>query len=297
MHVLDNEMHDLNLPPGIAASLPMFENFNLTLLTGGYYRTTASWSRDGNHFDQCYKIYLPVGGKATLETAESTCTISPGNLYFVPGYHLQRQSCTREMLVHWVHFTPESYYLHHRLSAIRSVVAWPLRKFDWVTPDFLRIGQIFDDPDRDQNHLRPDPPLELVCRIEAILMYLVADLLDAFSPSMGDGIDPELARLKPAMDFMDAFFRSNPSLEEIAGKAHLAANYFHRLFKSKMSITPFEYMERKRLDGARRLLGDRRLSMKQVAALSGYENALYFSRVFRRRFGCPPTAFREFMTP
>jgi transcriptional regulator GlxA family with amidase domain len=77
----------------------------------------------------------------------------------------------------------------------------------------------------------------------------------------------------------------------------MAANYFHRLFKRELGITPFQYMERKRLDEARRLLGDGRLNVKEVAALTGYENPLYFSRVFHRHFGSRPSDYRRIQTP
>ena len=56
-------------------------------------------------------------------------------------------------------------------------------------------------------------------------------------------------------------------------------------------------MEQKRLYEARRLLGDWRLGIKQVAEQSGYENPLYFSRVFRRHFGLPPSDFQRATIP
>ncbi|MEI6562458.1 MAG: AraC family transcriptional regulator [Verrucomicrobiota bacterium] len=275
----------------------MIENFNLNLLAGGCHRATPSWNKESDRFDQCYKCYLPTRGKALVETADGAYTIAPGRLYFIPGCHLRRQYCEREMLVHWVHFMPESYYLHHRLSSLRSVVSWPLRNMQWLKADFLRIGEIFDEPESDRNRPRQNPSLALVCRIEAILMYLVADILGSEGRKIDSGGEPELVQLKPAIDFMDNYFRSNPSLAEVAGKAHLAANYFHRLFKRNTGITPFEYMEQKRLYEARRLLGDWRLSIKQVAEQSGYDNPLYFSRVFRRHFGLPPSAFQRTMMP
>lgn len=281
----------------IFISLNMIENFSLNLLAGGIHRTSPSWSKASDRLDHCYKCYLPESGSAKIETSAGIYTILPDRLYFIPGFHLVRQSCEREMLVHWVHFTPESFYLHRRLHRIREVVAWPLKDLRWLARDFFRVSEVFENPGSDRNRLRPDPPLDLVCRLEAILMYLVADLLQNCPEVAGESDPGGMERLKPAIDFMDANYRSNPPLAIVARQARMAANYFHRLFKREMAVTPFDYMESRRLDEARRLLGDGRLSVKEVAGLAGYENPLYFSRVFRRHFGSPPSTFRGSRVP
>jgi AraC-like DNA-binding protein len=265
----------------------MIENFNLNLLAGGLYRHTPAWNKS-DHFAQCYKCYLPIRGEAVVETTGGRCAIRPGRLYFIPGYHLRRQRCERMMLAYWVHFGAESFYLHHCLSRIHSVQSWPMRKIGWIKPAFLRLGEVFQDPETKHSRPRPNPPLPLVCRLEAILMYLVADLLDLPHGLIGES-DSGLRRLKPAIDFMDTQFLRNPSLSEVASEARLAPNYFHRVFKRASGITPFEYMERRRLDRARRLLFDFKVNIKEIAAKCGYENQLYFSRVFRRRFGLSPS--------
>lgn len=274
----------------------MFENFSLNLLAGGHFRTTPIWNKGADRLDLCYKCYLPEHGEAEVSTSAGTCTIRPGSLYFIPGFHLKSQSCEREMTVHWVHFTPESFYLHRRLNRIREVVAWPLRDLRWLVPEFSRVSEVFENPGSDQSQLHCAPPIDLVCRIEAILMFLVGDLLRTH-PEEKQTEGPDMPQLKRAIDFMDSVFLSNPPLDQVARQSHMAANSFHRLFKKAMGLTPFEYMKRKRLDEARRLLGDGSLSVKEVAMLSGYENPLYFSRVFRNHFGSPPSDFRRIQRP
>jgi len=274
----------------------MFDNFNLNLLAGGFYRSTPLWNKGADGLDQCYKCYLPVRGRAEVVTAGGTCTIQPGSLYFIPGFHLKSQSCDQEMTVHWIHFMPESFYLHRRLNQIRHVIAWPLRELRWMKADFSRLNEMFENPGSDQNRPHGAAPVDLVCRIEASLMFLIGDLLRTHARLIPHE-HAELPRLKRAIDFMDSAFLTNPPLDEVARHSHMAANTFHRLFKKAMGLTPFQYMERKRLNQAHRLLGDARLSVKEVAELSGYENPLYFSRVFRHHFGSPPSAFRRTQMP
>lgn len=271
----------------------MIENFNLTILTGGFSRCTPSWNCEFSEVNQCYKCYLPVYGKASLEMVDTSCVIAPGQFYFIPGYYLRRQQCEREMWVHWVHFVPESYYLRHCLSQIRSVHSWPLREVKWIKSAFTRIGELFEDVKSDNEHSRHNLPLALVGRVQSILMYLVADLLEIHGAANGISNDSQLRQLKPAIDFMDTHFQLQPSLAEVAAQAHMAPNYFHRLFRQVSDITPFEYMEQRRMDQARRLLSNSQARINEIAIKCGYENPLYFSRVFRRWFGFAPSDLRR----
>jgi AraC-like DNA-binding protein len=70
----------------------------------------------------------------------------------------------------------------------------------------------------------------------------------------------------------------------------MAPAYFHRRFRSTFGLTPHEYMLRRRMDLARHLLGDPALRVAEVAEAVGYDNPFYFSRVFRRHFGFPPSS-------
>jgi AraC-like DNA-binding protein len=140
-------------------------------------------------------------------------------------------------------------------------------------PAFKRIGEIFQDPQTPYSQPRRDPPLHLLCRFESILMYLMADLLESPRTPVSENF-LELRRLKSAIDYMDTHFLRNPALQEVAEQAGLAPNYFHRLFKKSAGLNPFAYMERRRLDRARRLLFDDKVSIKEVAAQCGYDNQL-----------------------
>lgn len=264
----------------------MIENFNLDLLAGGLYEHTAAWNKRSN-FAQCYKLYLPVHGQAIVETTGGRQVMKPGCFYFVSGYRLREQLC-RSMRAYWIHFTCESFYLHHRLDLALTVRTWPADRLRWARDTFRRMDEVFQDPETKHSTPRRDPPLGLICRFESLLMYFVADLLESSHAPFSESA-LELRRLKPAIDYMDAHFIHNPSLEEVAKQAGLAPNYFHRLFRKASGATPFVYMERRRLDRARRLLFSERITVKEAAAQCGYENQLYFSRVFRRRFGLAPS--------
>lgn len=297
MHNLDKFMDDLNHPRHVAGE-SMIENFTLFLSAGGFFRCTNDWSRrTGGPLDQCFKVYMPATGGAEVRDAAGSHPLVPGHVYLLSGYKLEWQECGREMEVYWTHFNPESFYLRWALLRLPAVHSWPARKVGWALPVLARLPELFDTPERVEHiHPLPNPPVPLVCKVEATLMWLVADVLEAH-PEMLAEPSAALDRLRPAIDHMDARFDRNPSLDEVAGLAGLAPNYFHKVFQRTVGLTPFQYMEARRLARALQLLADRRLTLKQVADACGYRDSLYFSRVFLRHFGTRPAAFRSPLMP
>ena len=97
----------------------------------------------------------------------------------------------------------------------------------------------------------------------------------------------------PSIKYMDAHYKDNPSLEVVAGKSHLAPNYFHSLFSATFDVTLFAYMLKRRMYTARQLLSNTTMTVKEVAANVGYDNEFYFSRVFKKQFGVSPSRSRQ----
>jgi AraC-like DNA-binding protein len=64
-------------------------------------------------------------------------------------------------------------------------------------------------------------------------------------------------------------------------------------FQSARGETLHEFLQRTRLDLARRLLGDQRLAIKEVAQRLNFSSEFHFSRFFHRGAGMSPTQFRE----
>ncbi len=90
------------------------------------------------------------------------------------------------------------------------------------------------------------------------------------------------------------FAERNFALDEEMQKMPFHYDYLRKLFKKEMGLTPLEYMTRMRMKKAESLLlsmGAQDYSVAEVAGLCGYEDPLYFSRVFKKTFGVSPSAY------
>ncbi len=90
-------------------------------------------------------------------------------------------------------------------------------------------------------------------------------------------------------DFADPDF----ALDEAIRAMPFHYDYLRKLFKKEVGITPLEYLTRVRMKKAETMLAamSNDYSVAEVARLCGYDDALYFSRVFKKSFGCAPSAF------
>jgi transcriptional regulator GlxA family with amidase domain len=96
-----------------------------------------------------------------------------------------------------------------------------------------------------------------------------------------------------AMAFIDANLDRPLSVDDIADHAAVSASHLSALFRRETAAGVLGYALDRRLDRARRLLIDPLLSVAQVAAMCGFEDANYFVRYFRKRVGKPPGEWRK----
>jgi AraC-like DNA-binding protein len=80
---------------------------------------------------------------------------------------------------------------------------------------------------------------------------------------------------------------------ELAAACALSPDHFTRLFKAARGVTPREFIQRQRIDAARRLLLASSHSIGRIAELLGFSDIYHFSRVFKQRTGRSPTRFRR----
>ena len=83
------------------------------------------------------------------------------------------------------------------------------------------------------------------------------------------------------------------SLTELAGELNLSVYHLSRLIKQNTGSTFKELLQRKRLNRAVQLLSETRLSVSDIIAYVGYDNASYFFRIFRDKYGVSPREYRQ----
>jgi len=100
------------------------------------------------------------------------------------------------------------------------------------------------------------------------------------------------ARMSCVIDYIDANLHEPPDYRRLARLANLSYSQFFREFKRRTGQSPQSYIEEQRIAYAKRLLAAGRLSVKEVAFQTGFQNQLYFSRRFQKAAGMSPSQYR-----
>jgi len=96
-----------------------------------------------------------------------------------------------------------------------------------------------------------------------------------------------------AKEFIDGNFHKKITVEDVALHVNVERKYLRVLFVKKYGISTMDYIMRKRLDRAKELLSQTSVPVSAVALSVGYDDALGFSRIFKKHVGLSPKDYRE----
>lgn len=96
-----------------------------------------------------------------------------------------------------------------------------------------------------------------------------------------------------AKKYISANLKNKLTAEMVARELHVSRAYLRNLFQLHLGICTQDYIISQKLERARELLEAGDYMISQVSASVGYDDHLQFSRIFKKHFGAPPTAFKK----
>ena len=235
---------------------------------------------DGYHWHQ---ILFSEEGDGVLKYDNTTVRIEEGEFFFLPaGYPHEYYSDNEKWDVKWIAF--DGYAASHILSLMNMTKPTVIKPYD---ADALQ--SIF------AKMLAVQKSDKLHC--DFICSGLVYEYIIEFNRHMNDResrMRSERSRLIiPVLNYIDENFKHDFSLTVLSEIAGVSPQHLCRVFKEAMNMRPGEYLTKKRLQEARRLLRTSGLSIAEIASLSGFSDPGYFGTVFRKHEGITPAEYKK----
>ncbi len=105
--------------------------------------------------------------------------------------------------------------------------------------------------------------------------------------------DCSIAKIMTVIASIEAHLNEKLDLETVANAVHYSKYHLHRMFTSTVGMTPHDYIQRRQLTEAAKLLVFSQKPILEVALLAGYESQQAFTTVFKALYKQTPLAYRE----
>lgn len=102
---------------------------------------------------------------------------------------------------------------------------------------------------------------------------------------------------KTGKEFIEANYNKPINLDMISHAVFLSPNYFSSFFKENTGYNVSEYLIKVRIEKAKELLKDFKLTIGKISEMVGYEDANYFNQLFKKVEGIPPGEYRKKVSP
>lgn len=231
-------------------------------------------------------IYISAGqAHFHFDNEENDTIVTAGNMVLFRPRELQKYEYYGEdkTEVYWVHFTG---------SDVKNI----LRKYG--IKDNMRTFFVGTSLDYERIYKRMISELQR-CQddYEELLTILMRHLLISIHRELQKERKLSDVYLDNEMDMAAKYFSDNYSnkinIEEYAHSRGMSISWFIRSFKKYTGTTPMQYIVSARITNAQLLLETTQYSVSEISRIVGYDNPLYFSRLFHKTKGFSPSEYRK----
>lgn len=271
---LENRWNSLKLCSLESNNLPLLVN-----CTGSFVGLSRFLTDNADGRLDYYLLYL-AQGELIMSFPDGEREMRPGNFVIIPPRTHYRYSYagSGEMSYFWVHFTGaqvESILKEYDLALYP--VMHKIAEDGGVGRKFRNLFDAFSQQDRFRDR-------ELSLLFDRLLLFLARRVANG-------GRNTQL--LAASLQLLHGSYHEELRMATLARAENLSVSRYNAVFRSQFGVSPTEYLTKIRMSTACELLTSTDLPIKEIAAMVGYADSHFFSRVFRSRLGVSPKAYRD----
>ncbi len=219
-------------------------------------------------------------GEGVLETEGKTFEIQEGGIFFLPEGREHRYHGKGRWVTSWIHLAGDG--VKQALECLGLVDAVVLNGVDSSRCERI-LRQILTELKTDRLH-----------GMERSSSHLY-ELIMEFYMLQNDQMQPQskgMQRLLPLLDYIDEHITEQMTLSDLAEILSVTPQHLCRTFKETLSMRPFEYITRRRIQISKRYLADRNMKIAAVGQMVGIRDVSYYCYNFKKLEGITPNEFR-----
>ena len=256
------------------------ESLGLSVYNCGIQRCSPNHSW-GPAVRDHYLIHYVLSGKGTFQDSSEQYTLHAGDGFLVQPSRLVTYSADSEdpWEYCWVGFNGTD--AQRFLSFTDLSADSPVFHYDKDDRIQKQLEAIVDAVGSDAIH---------EARMTAGLLEFLATLIEEFGSSTPRK-SSSYEYVQKSIRFIEFNYSRDINIDDIASNAGISRSHLYRLFMQYVSMPPNEYLIRFRINKAAALLRCDHLTVGEAAYSTGFSDQLYFSRVFKKYKGIPPSRY------
>lgn len=229
-----------------------------------------------------YLIHLVVGGHGSYRVGGQEYRLGPGDLFLLRPGQLASYSASQDdpWEYYWVGFNGAfaTKVMQHTPFSDQQPV------FHALQPQPLQqlLQSIFA--------ARGPQPANEAAMVGHLYLFLSA-LMEQAAQKAPHAPSPASQYVLSAIKYIQFNYSHDISIDDIARTVGVSRSHLYRLFMSNVGQSPIDYLTGYRIGEACELLKNPQLSIAEVAASVGFFDKFYFSRVFKKAMGVPPSRY------
>ena len=259
----------------------------LIVASCGTYRLSShyklpTWWRSGR---PDWQLLYVASGKAHFYIKGQEVIVTAGNMVL---YQPKQE-------MHYEYFgkdKPEVYWVHFTGGQVRSILKRhdvPMDNNVFYAGNSPTYGYLFKEMILELQTCRVGYEALLSMYLEQIFVLVQRSRLDK-SPVVSSHLQEEMGI---ARRYFQEHYNEDINIEEYALSRNMSVSYFLKKFKEVTTKSPMQYILGIRISNAVSLLKSTDYNVTEISTIIGYDNPLYFSRIFKKQKGVSPSDYRK----
>lgn len=233
-----------------------------------------------------FQLLYVASGKTHFYFEEGKDTVvSAGNMVLYRPKEPQKYVYygSEQAEVYWVHFTG---------SNVRNILkSYGITNDMRIIPagTLLEYSRIFKQMIQELQQCRAGYE-ELLAMLLRQIFIIINRQLTKERTLKSDYLDTEM---ELALEYFNTNYNKDLNIEDYAASRGMSVSWFIRTFKQYTSTTPTQYIVTLRITNAQMLLETTNYNVTEIGNFVGYDNPLYFSRIFKKQKGFSPSEYRK----
>lgn len=249
----------------------------------GYYPCAFGHFRERRSPIGEYVLIYCMEGKGWYQTGGNTYQVHANQFFILPPHQPHTYAADKEhpWTIYWIHFTGS----HAAIYSEQSLEPQDIRPA--LNSRISERQHVFEEI---FSTLERSTDLESLRYASSLLHYYLASMryLRLYRPD----VMPASTILDAVKHYMEENLEKRLSLEQIAHYTGYSSSHFSSLFRQATGQSPLAYFNRLKIERACQLLANTNMHINQICHKVGFDDAYYFSRLFKQQTGLSPKQFR-----